>query len=162
MELQLTHPYEAGIERVLGAFFNTEHILERNARLGSRSVRVAELEQNEESAKLVVEREMTTSAEVPGILAGFHQDWNQVKQEEHWFRKSENEWHCEFRVHVQGVPAKIKGTMKLEGSEEACTNHVTLDVRCDVPLMGKKIAAFLREDSPAKIEGEYETIQQLL
>lgn len=162
MEFQLTHPYQAGIGRVLGAFFDKDHILEKNTLLGARNVRVAELEKDDASAKLVVERQMTTSAEVPGMLASFHREWNQIRQEEHWFRKSDGEWHCEFRVHIEGVPAKIKGMMKLEGSEEACTNHVTLNVRCDVPLMGKKIAAFLAEDSHAKIEREYETIQQLL
>ncbi|WP_298448933.1 DUF2505 domain-containing protein [uncultured Marinobacter sp.] len=162
MEVQLTHPYQAGIERVLGAFFSEDHILEKNALLGSRNVRVAELENSESTAKLVVERQMTSSMEVPGFLSHFHREWNHVRQEEHWFRKSDSEWHCEFRVHVEGVPAKIKGMMKLEGSGDTCTNHVTLSVRCDVPLVGKKIAAFLRDDSHAKIEREYETIQQLL
>ncbi|MFP3977457.1 DUF2505 domain-containing protein [Marinobacter sp. KMM 10035] len=162
MEVQLTHPYQAGIKHVLGAFFSEDHILERNALLGSRNVRVAELEKGDSTAKLVIEREVTTSQEVPGFLSHFHREWNQVRQEEHWFRKSDSEWHCEFRVHVEGVPAKIKGMMRLEGSDEACTNHVTLSVRCDVPLVGKKIAAFLRDDSHAKIEREYETIQQLL
>ncbi|WP_309043643.1 DUF2505 domain-containing protein [Marinobacter sediminicola] len=162
MEVQLTHPYQAGIKQVLGAFFSEDHILERNALLGSRNVRVAELEKGDSTAKLVIEREVTTSQAVPGFLSHFHREWNQVRQEEHWFRKSDSEWHCEFRVHVEGVPAKIKGMMRLEGSDEACTNHVTLSVRCDVPLVGKKIAAFLRDDSHAKIEREYETIQQLL
>ncbi|WP_417538570.1 DUF2505 domain-containing protein [Marinobacter sp.] len=162
MEVQLTHPYQAGIERVLGAFFNEDHILEKNALLGSRNVRVAELEKGETTAKLVIERQMTTSMEVPGFLSHFHREWNQVRQEEHWFRKSDGEWHCEFRVHIEGVPAKIKGMMRLEGSDDSCTNHVTLSVRCDVPLVGKKIAAFLRDDSHAKIEREYATILQLL
>lgn len=162
MELQLTHPYPAGIGRMLGVFFNKDYILEKNALMGARNVRVAELEKDEVSAKLVIERQMTTSVKVPGILSSFHREWNQVRQEEHWFRKSDSEWHCEFRVHIEGVPAKIKGMMKLEGSEEACTNHVTLNVRCDVPLMGKKIAAFLADDSRTKIDREYKSIQQLL
>jgi len=78
MELQLTHPYQAGIGRVLGAFFDKNHILEKNALLGARNVNVAELKKDEASAKLVVERQMTTSAEVPGMLASFHREWNQV------------------------------------------------------------------------------------
>lgn len=162
MDVQLTHPYQAGLEQVLGAFFSEDHILERNALLGARNVRVAELERGDSTAKVVVERQMTSSNEVPGFLSHFHREWNEVRQEEHWFRKSDGEWHCEFRVHVNGVPAKIKGMMRLEGTAEACINHVTLSVRCDVPLLGKKIAAFLRDDSHAKIEREYETIQQLL
>lgn len=162
MELQLTHAYKVGIEQLLGTFFDKDHILEKNARLGARSVRVTELQRDDASAKLVVEREMTSSAEVPGMLARFHKEWNQIRQEEHWFRKDDGEWHCEFRVRIEGVPAKVKGTMKLEGSADACTNHVTLDVRCDVPLMGKKIAKFLATDSRAKIDREFEVIQELL
>ncbi|WP_373000258.1 DUF2505 domain-containing protein [Marinobacter sp.] len=162
MELELEHPYEAGLERVLGAFFSEDHILEKNARLGSRNVRVAELSRDESSGKLVIEREVTTSSEVPGILASFHREWNQVRQEEHWFRKSDNEWHCEFRIRIEGVPAKIKGMMRLLGQGETCTNLVTLNVRCDVPFLGKKIAQFLADDSHAKIRREYEATRQLL
>ncbi|MDN6320823.1 MAG: DUF2505 domain-containing protein [Marinobacter sp.] len=162
MEFQLTHPYQAGIGRVLEAFFDKDHILEKNTLLGARNARVAELEKSDASAKLLVERQMTSSTEVPGMLASFHREWNQIKQEEHWFRKSDGEWHCEFRVHIEGVPAKIKGMMKLEGTKEACTNHLTLNVRCDVPLLGKKIAAFLANDCSVKIDREYEIIQQML
>lgn len=162
MELELKHPYEAGLEQVLGTFFNRDRILEKNARMGSRNVRVSELVRDEGSAKLVIERQVTSSTDVPGVLASFHKEWNEVRQEEHWFRKSEDEWHCEFRVRIEGVPAKIHGMMKLQGDGQSCTNHVNLRVRCDVPLLGKKIARFLADDSHAKIEREYQTTRQLL
>ncbi|MDK9556781.1 DUF2505 domain-containing protein [Marinobacter sp. M216] len=95
-------------------------------------------------------------------MASFHKEWNEVRQEEHWFLKSEGEWHCEFRVRIEGVPAKIQGMMRLQGDSLSCTNQVNLIVRCDVPLLGKKIARFLADDSHAKIEREYQTTRQLL
>ncbi|MBS8241033.1 DUF2505 domain-containing protein [Marinobacter lipolyticus] len=162
MELEFEHPYEAGLDRVLGAFFDEAHIQAKNARLGSRNLRVAELERDDAFGKLVIEREVTSSAAVPAMLASFHREWNQVRQEEHWFRKDDGEWHCEFRVRIENVPAKIKGIMKLKGSGQQCTNHVSLSVRCDVPLLGKKVAKFLVEDSRAKIEREYQITRQLL
>ncbi|MGM0766580.1 MAG: DUF2505 domain-containing protein [Pseudomonadota bacterium] len=162
MELEFEQPYETGLDRVLGAFFDESQIQTKNARLGARNLRIAELQRDETFGKLVIEREMTTSAEVPGILASFHREWNQVRQEEHWFRKDDAEWHCEFRVHIKNVPAKIQGIMKLKGSRERCTNHVSLNVRCDVPMLGKKVARFLAEDSRAKIEQEYSVIRDLL
>ncbi|HTN34922.1 MAG TPA: DUF2505 domain-containing protein [Marinobacter sp.] len=162
MEFELTHPYNVGLNDLLGIFFDENRILEKNARLGTRNVRVAELAHDESSARLVIEREMTTSAKLPGVLASFHREWSQVRQEEHWFRKNEGEWHCEFRVRIEGVPAKIRGMMKLQGNATACTNQVSLDVRCDVPFLGKKIAKFLADDSHAKIEREYQAIRELL
>ena len=162
MELELRHSYNAGLERVLGAFFDENHIQEKNERLGSRNVRVPELTRDELSAKVVVEREMMASTEVPGILASFHKEWNRVRQEEHWFRKDDGEWHCEFRVRIEGVPAKIKGNMRLQGTDQACINYVTLNVLCEVPLLGKKIARFLTDDSHTKIEKEYRITRQLL
>lgn len=162
MELELQHPYDAGLADVLATFFNRDRILEKNALLGARNVRVAELTRDEASAKLVIEREVTSSTDVPAMLASFHREWNEVRQEEHWFRKSEQEWHCEFRVRIEGVPARIRGMMKLQGDSHSCTNQVNLDVRCDLPLVGKKIAKFLQEDSQIKIEREYQTTQRLL
>ncbi len=162
MELELNHAYEAGLEQVLGTFFNRDRILEKNTRLGSRNVRVSELDVTETSARLVIEREVTSSAEVPAMLASFHREWNEVRQDEHWFRKSEDEWHCEFRVRIDGVPAKIRGTMKLQGDSQSCTNQVSLNVRSDLPLVGRKLARFLAEDSRLKIEDEYQATRALV
>jgi len=162
MELELTHAYDAGLDRVLGSFLSEAHIQEKNQRVGSRNLRIAELRRDEESAKLVVERELSASAEVPGILASFHKPWNRVRQEEHWFRKDDAEWHCEFRVRIDGVPAKIRGVMRLQGNVEKAINYVTLNVKCDVPFLGAKIAKFLAKDSYTKIENEYRVTQQLL
>ena len=162
MELELRHSYDAGLDRVLGAFFDEAHIQEKNQRLGSRNVNIPELTRDDLSAKVVVEREMTASTEVPGILASFHKEWNRVRQEEHWFRKDDGEWHCEFRVKIEGVPAKIKGNMRLQGTDQACINYVTLNVWCEVPLLGMKIARFLADDSHTKIEKEDRITRQLL
>ena len=162
MELELKHAYDAGLDRVLGTFLSETHIQEKNQRLGSRNLKIAELHRDDESAKLVVEREMSASEEVPGILASFHKPWNRVRQEEHWFRKDDAEWHCEFRVKIDGVPARIKGVMRLQGTVEAAINYVTLTVNCDVPFLGSKIAKFLARDSHAKLENEYRITRELL
>lgn len=162
MQLEIEHFYDASLEQVLGAFFDEAHIREKNQRLGFLNIRVPELTRDDMSAKVVVEREMTASTDVPGILASFHREWNQVRQEEHWFRKDDGEWHCEFRVRIEGVPARIKGNMRLQGTDEDCINYVTLNVDCEVPLVGKKIARFLTDDSHTKIENEYRITCQLL
>lgn len=162
MELNLEHPYEQGVGRVIEHFFDEEHIRSKNEQLGARNLRVAELKKDEMSAKLVIEREMMASAPVPGVLSSFHREWNRIRQEEHWFRKDDDEWHCEFRVHIDGVPARVTGAMRLTGNQDRCTNYVNLSVKCDVPLLGRKIVKFLAEDSRAKIEQEYDVIRQLL
>ncbi|WP_203143015.1 DUF2505 domain-containing protein [Marinobacter mangrovi] len=163
MKFDVVHPYDASLDTVLGAFFDEQHIQDKNDRLGHRNVQVRELKCDDTAGKIVVEREMTTSVKVPGALAGFHREWNAVRQEEHWFRKDQGEWHCEFRVRIDGVPAKIQGNMQLKGAGgEACTNHVSLDVRCEIPLLGKKIAQFLVEDTRIKIEQEYDATRGML
>ncbi|BEH15674.1 MULTISPECIES: DUF2505 domain-containing protein [Marinobacter] len=162
MELTLEHPYEVGLDHIIERFFSEHHIIEKNEKLGSRNLRVAELQRDDAAAKLVIEREMMASAPVPGMLASFHREWNRVRQEEHWFKKDDGEWHCEFRVRIDGVPARIKGIMRLLGNGNRCINYVNLSVHCDVPFLGKKVAKFLAEDSHAKIEREYEVTRQLL
>ncbi|WP_372964421.1 DUF2505 domain-containing protein [Marinobacter sp.] len=162
MELTLEHPYNAGIDHVINHFFSEHHILKKNEKLGARNVNIAEIHKDDTAGKLVVEREMMASADVPGMLASFHREWNQIRQEEHWFRKDDGEWHCEFRVKIEGVPAKIKGNMRLQGNGDRCINYVNLLVLCDVPFLGKKIARFLVEDSRTKIDQEHNAITSLL
>ncbi|MDX1459266.1 MAG: DUF2505 domain-containing protein [Marinobacter sp.] len=162
MELEVTHAYDSSLDRVLGAFFNEQHILQKNAEVGARNVHIDECDRSDQTGKLVISREVQSAQEVPGILASFHREWNRVRQEEHWFRKDDNEWHCEFRVHIEGVPAKIKGNMRLQGNQNNCINYVTLNVRCDVPLIGKKVARFLLEDSRLKIDREHAATSAIL
>ncbi|GGC60140.1 DUF2505 domain-containing protein [Marinobacter halophilus] len=162
MELTLEHPYDAGLDRVIESFFCENRIHQKNEKLGCRNVRVAERQKDDSAGKLVIEREMTASAPVPGVLASFHREWNRVRQEEHWFKKDDGEWHCEFRVRIDSVPARIKGVMRLQGNGDRCINYVTLTVLCEVPFLGRKIAKFLAEDSHTKIVQEYEVIRQLL
>ena len=162
MEIELTHPYESGVNDVLGTFFSRDRLLEKNTREGSRNVNVRELVLDEASARVGSKREVNRATDVPAILASFHREWNQVSQDEHWFRKNEDEWHCEFRGRIDGVPAKIRGMMRLKGDSKTCTNQVSLKVRSDLPLVGKKIAKFLAEDSRIKIEEEYQATRRLL
>lgn len=162
MKVEVVHPYDAGISQVLDAFFDESVIHEKNNRLGNRNVTVTTRDRDESAGKLVVARDVATSVPVPKALSGFHRPWNAVRQEEHWFRKDDQEWHCEFRIHVDGVPAKIRGDMRLKDNGDVCTNHVSLDVRCDVPLLGKKIARFLVEDSRYKMEREYDVTRELM
>lgn len=162
MQLEMTQPYPVGVAHVLDAFFDSQHILAKNERLGARAVRVIESHRDNDVGKLIVERDMTTSAEVPSLLSSFHREWNRVRQEEHWFCKDEGEWHCEFRVRIEHVPVKVHGYMRLKSDGSACTNHVTLTVQSDVPLLGKKIARFLVEDMEHKIAQEHQVTRELL
>ncbi|MCG8519878.1 MAG: DUF2505 domain-containing protein [Pseudomonadales bacterium] len=162
MELEVTHAYDSGLERVLAAFFAEDHIHSRNEKVGARNVEIQERALSEQTGKLVISREVQSATQLPGILASFHRDWHRVRQEEHWFCKDEGEWHCEFRVHIDGVPAKIKGTMRLQELESGCQNQLTLNVRCELPLIGKTVAKFLLDDSRRKIEREHLITRELL
>ena len=65
-------------------------------------------------------------------------------------------------MRIDGVPAKIRGMMRLKGDSQSCTNPVSLKVRSDLPLIGKTITKFLAEDSRIKIEEEYQATRRLL
>lgn len=162
MKLDMTHHYPAAFGTVLDAFFDPDHILAKNQCLGARGVQVVACQRDEDVGKLIVERDMTTSMEVPGLLSGFHREWNRVRQEEHWFCKNGGEWHAEFRVRIHQVPAKIHGYMRLKAEGQQCSNHINLTVQCDVPLLGKKIARFLIEDMEHKVDQEHEATLALL
>ena len=99
---------------------------------------------------------------MPGALRPFQQEWNVVEQEETWERQPDNSWRCDFRLKVEGVPARLAGRMHLTGDGQRATNRVSLAVRCDVPLLGRKVARFLAEDSEHKINREYQVIRALV
>lgn len=160
--MEQTHEYSVGVDAVLAAFFSDMHIKAKNEELGARNVNIIELERDDVSGKLVITREMQSSFELPGILSSFHREWNKVRQEEHWVRKDDDEWHCEFRVFIESVPVKIKGNMRLQGSESGCSNEVSVAVRCDVPLLGKKIEKFVTDDLQLKIKQEHAVNQRLI
>ncbi|MFE8070867.1 DUF2505 domain-containing protein [Marinobacteraceae bacterium S3BR75-40.1] len=162
MEVQLEHPFEASPERLLDTFFDEKAIKAKNDALGYRNVRVVALERSEDTARLVVQREVQASAPIPSALKSFHQEWSSIEQEEHWERGSDGQWQCELRIRVKGVPVKLRGAMTLQEEGQRTTNCIRLKVDCNVPLMGKKIARFLAEDSRVKMDAEYEVLRNQL
>ena len=117
-------------------------------------------ERDDKQGRLVVERDMQPSVRVPSALAAFTQDWNRVSQEEQWRREADGRWVCDFRIRAEGVPAKLVGTMTLEGDDSSATNNVILQIESNVPLLGRKVAKFLAADSEQKINDEYGVIRE--
>lgn len=53
-------------------------------------------------------------------------------------------------VDIQGAPVKAVGQMKLVDQGSGCSNEISWDISCSVPLIGKKIEKLIAEDIQAK------------
>lgn len=44
---------------------------------------------------------------------------------------------------IEGVPVDVQGNMRLQPRDGGCVNHIDMEIRCNVPLIGGKIASMI-------------------
>ncbi len=162
MEVSVSHPYSCSADEVIANFFNEDKVLYKNEKLGCKNVDVKINPIMNEEGSIRVSRDVRASGEVPSALRSFHNEVNRITQTEEWTKHEDGSFICLYKVHIEGVPAKVTGKMHVIPADEGSVNHVSLRVDCKIPFLGKTVARFLAEDSRLKIEDEYRVIQQLI
>ena len=107
-----------------------------------------------------IEREMPANA--PSVIKTIIGEWNMLTQKENWGGEPGEEYWNEFDINAHGTPVTIEGSMLLRADGDGCVNEVELDIRCPIPLLGRKVEQFIAEDADESLAGEYEFVKARL
>ena len=107
-----------------------------------------------------IEREMPANA--PSVIKTIIGEWNMLTQKENWGGEPGEEYWNEFDINAHGTPVTIEGSMLLRADGDGCVNEVELDIRCPIPLLGRKVEQFVAEDAEQSLVGEYEFVKSRL
>ena len=160
MRVNATHKYDASMETLFEHFSNPEFYVQKFEACGARNIKVVESESDEGSFEITVEREVP--ADVPGFLANFVSDWNTLTQTETWEGAPGDEYYNELEISAAGVPVEMRGSMNLMPDGDGCVNDIEIEIKCAIPLVGKKLEQFIAADTANTLAAEYAYIREFL
>jgi len=157
MEVRDQHSYTQDVDTVFKHFCDSAQVQSKHEALGARNINLAQFDAEETSLNVIIEREVP--ADVPKAMKKFLSDWNMVKQTEAWTGTPGEGYKCNIEIDIHGVPVTIKGTMELTAEGNGCVNDIFLDIKCGIPLVGKKLAELVGSQSKKSMREEYQQIQ---
>ena len=156
MEVRDQHSYTQDVDTLFKHFCDTAKVQSKHEALGARNINLVQFDADETSLNVIIERE--EPADVPKAMKKFLGDWNTVKQTESWTGTLGKGYKCDITIEVHGVPVTINGTMELVPEGSGCVNNVILDIKCGIPLVGKKLAEVVGSQSKKSMREEYKHI----
>ncbi len=160
MEVTASHSYDATLDEVFDFFSDEQRIIAKYQALGARNVELLELQGDE--ASVVVKTRRDVPATVPSVLKTLLGEFNTLLQSERWEPDEEDNLVCHFSVEIMGVPVALQGQMHLMDVGEGTVNQVSLSISSALPLIGKKLVAFVATDCSDAMNAEYAYIKQQL
>ncbi|WP_263081982.1 DUF2505 domain-containing protein [Endozoicomonas sp. Mp262] len=157
MNINQTHSYNHNLEEVFALFANPGFMEQKYSALGARNFKAKSVKLENTELLVDTRREVPVSEDTPSVIKRFVGEWNRTRQKEQW-QKQNDGWHCQFKVDISGVPARIQGTMHLRPTENGCENEVSINVSSSIPLIGETLSRFIGENIDDLAQKEYKVI----
>ena len=147
MKVKATHRYAHDLDAVYAAFCDPAFYAAKFEGVGARKVKVLEHEKKGGSFRIQTDREM--QVDVPAVLKPVLGEWNRIMQTERW-NGAGGAYHNDLELVSPAVPVTVRGTMELSADGKGCVNEVEMDIRCDLPFIGKKLAELVASNTGAR------------
>jgi hypothetical protein len=159
MKVKASHRYAHGVDTVYAAFCDPAFYQAKFEGIGARNVKVRKHEKK--AGRFAIETEREVRVDVPAVLKSVLGEWNRIIQMEEW-KGSDGEYHNVLQLTSPAVPVSIRGTMDLAADGKGCTNEIELEIRCDIPFIGKRLAELVAGDTERSLEDEHTFISDYL
>ena len=153
MGVEVTYTYPAPLERVFPLFSDAAVLAARYEAVGATDVEILECEESATGLRVVSRR--TVESAVPDFAARFVQPHNTITQTEEWGPPDGSGRSGTWSVEVRGIPVSMAGEMSLRTTPGGTEYRVTGRVSVGIPLVGRKLAAFVEDDLRAKLDADH-------
>ena len=159
--VEVSHEYDHPVETVHEAFTDPDFYLAKFEGIGARDVEVVAA--GEDDGVFTIETRREVPLEVPAALKTFLGVWTTVIQTEEWVEGEDGEYLNDLEISSEGVPARMSGSMRLYGAEGGgCVNEVSITIECGIPIVGRRLEAFIAGNTEDQLDEEYEFIRAYL
>ncbi|RDI66369.1 DUF2505 domain-containing protein [Nocardia pseudobrasiliensis] len=148
--LAYTAHYSHPAAAVRAAIADEQYWKDRIAEVGGPGARIDSFESSGDQLRVQVTQAIA-EAELPGQLTAVRPGDLIIPRTETYSGDSGI-----FEAHVEGAPAKVRGTVTLTGDDNSSTIAVDGSVEVSVPLFGKKIEAVVAEKLTELLAAEAE------
>lgn len=155
MKVARQHTFDAPIEDVWDMFRDRESHVAKFEGMGHRNLEVLEHEASEEHVRIVIARDVTV--DLPGFARKALKPTNHVVSTDEWSANGDGTYSGQFELKARGAPVHIGGTTHIAPEGEAQTRYeLEIEVEVHVPVIGKKLTNWAKDDVEKQIQEEFE------
>jgi len=156
MSSRVMHSYPIDSEALYNMLINKEYIAQKYEAIGAKNILF--LEHGEKDNQFIVKTERIVSANIPSFAKKFLNPSSTIIQTEIWHLSNDPVKKSDVEVVGKGLPFAIsmKGNNTIQPENEGCQNIFEFDIHVGIPLVGGKIASFLKEEGLKSGEQEYQ------
>jgi hypothetical protein len=153
MDFKGNETYPADIATTFAMFCDEDATRARYENAGHSEIEIIESGADGEDYVIVTSRVVTV--DLPGFAKKVLSPTNTMVQTDRWTTETDGARTGTWQVEVKGAPVKIKGTMRLEASDEHTVHSVTGRLDVKVPLIGGKVAKWAGGDAKRELDAEF-------
>ena len=152
----LTINYTQDVDTVYQFVTDPENIKKRCEASGERNVRI-EVEESGGTKIITATREI--DSDLPGFAKRLFSATNTIIERREW-RDAGEKKTCKSHIDVVGTPGKIDSNVTISPSGSGCTYDIEFEVTAKVPLIRKKLEAFIAKTTGEGMREEHDYNQR--
>jgi hypothetical protein len=154
----LTINYAQDIDTVYRFVTDPENIKKRCEASGERNVRI---EVEEAGGTKIITSTREIDSDLPGFAKKLFSSTNTIIERREW-RDAGDKKTCKSHIDVVGTPGKIDSNITISPSGSGCTYDIEFEVTAKVPLIRKKLEAFVAKTTAEGMRDEHDYNQRTL
>ncbi len=154
MKVKVIHDYAKDSEHTFKMLTDpTSHIKKYEA-AGCKNISIDSCE--EVNGAIVIKATRDAPSTAPKFARKILGEYNTLVSEDIWVITDTPVKPGSFTVEIKGAPVTMKGDMELRPAGDGSEVDIDLELRVKVPLIGKKIEPFLKDDTVAALDSDQE------
>ena len=154
----ITFTFKQDADTVFAFVSDPEEVRKRSEAFGDRDIRI---DVSESGGVKTVKNTRLVTQDIPGFMKKIFNPTNTVVDTKAWKDEGAKKTG-RLDVDVQGTPTELHGTITIEPSGSGSTYRIDFDAKAKVPLIRKKVEAYVEQQSLAGMREEYEYNQKEL
>jgi hypothetical protein len=154
----LTINYTQDVDTVYRFVTDPENIKKRCEASGERNVRI-EVQEAGGTKTITSTREI--DSDLPGFAKKLFSATNTIIERREW-RDAGEKKTCKSHIDVVGTPGKIDSNVTISPNGSGCTYDIEFEATAKVPLIRKKLEAFVEKSTMEGMRDEHDYNQRAL
>ena len=147
------HSFTARFDQVYAKVIDENFLRAKYEGIGGRNVNFTECGQDGDVFRIRSSREVRSNP--PAFARKFLADWNKMEETMEWSRQDDGSAQGIYVGKVRGVPGVLEGTFDLRPDGTGCVEDIVMTAHIRVPIIGKKIAAIVEDETADSLVEEY-------
>ena len=159
MKFQQSLQYNKPSDEVIQLFGDPSYFERKFQKLNALAFDVLDQSSTGDQFSIKMKLTFPLSVPVPGFAKKFMAETNVVTQTDCWNVADKT---GELTAEIKGLPATIKAQMELVDDGDGCSNELSWNISCSIPLVGGKAEKLIAQDIQSKAASDLAQTRAML